>query len=115
MNCWQIAIRRGKFFLVKHDAESAVKTFSYALRSCPSCHCKEISMLLFYLGIALKRLGFLNSALKVWIAANRLKKNKHINNIIPGKKMSLRIKLVGNQQSPFNVLTDGMRRYTRKL
>jgi len=82
MNCWQIAIKRGKYFLSRHDAESAVKTFSYALQSCPSCHYKELSKLLYYLGIAFKRLGFLNSALKVWIAANRLKKNKHIKKLI---------------------------------
>ena len=51
--------------------------FSRALHVCPVNRSEDLARLLYYLGIALKRLGLSNSAVRSWIAAHRIKRQRH--------------------------------------
>jgi hypothetical protein len=77
MERWQTDIHRGIRQLSKHDAGGAVLHFARALHSCPVTRSEDLAKLLYYLGIALKRLGLSNSAVRSWIAAHRAKRQRH--------------------------------------
>lgn len=69
---WQIAYSRGKTFLAKHRLEGAMKSFEAAIASCPVDRAKELSKIMYYLGVTLNRLGMSSCALKSWSTAHRL-------------------------------------------
>jgi hypothetical protein len=77
MELWRTDIHRGMRRLSRHDPGGAVLYFSRALQGCPVSRSEELARLLFYLGIALRRLGFCNSAVRSWIAAHRTRKQRH--------------------------------------
>jgi hypothetical protein len=82
MEPWRTEFYKGKNLLSHHDASGALKAFKDALKLCPPRECICTSHLLFFIGIALKRLGHYNCALKLWISANRIKKSKRIKKMI---------------------------------
>ncbi len=77
MDLWQTKLNKGKYFLSRHKPCNALKSFYKALRDCPISKGRELSRLLFYLGITLKRLGYMNPAIKSWMASQKLKKCKY--------------------------------------
>jgi len=76
MKRWQSDFQRGRQALSKHDAGSALVLFSRSLQDCPVSDRTSLSRILFYLGLALQRLGLANSAVHSWIAAQRTKKGQ---------------------------------------
>jgi tetratricopeptide (TPR) repeat protein len=82
MEQWQIEMQKGRAQLSRHDAARAIKTLAYALKLCPPEACGCSSEILFYMGISLKRLGYFSSALKLWISAYRIRKQKKIRKMI---------------------------------
>jgi tetratricopeptide (TPR) repeat protein len=69
---WHIAFDRGKASLAKHNPEKALKSFESALATCPVDKPKDLARILYYLGVALHRLGMSSCALKSWSSAHRL-------------------------------------------
>ncbi len=82
MGTWKADINRGIQQLSKHDPEKALKYFNRALAVCPVSSGAELSRLLFYLGVAFKKLGYSNSAVRSWTASQRLKKRKNIKKLL---------------------------------
>jgi tetratricopeptide (TPR) repeat protein len=74
---WRTEIDRGIRHLSQYRPEAALKCFYKALNSCPVSRKKELSRLLFYLGVTLNRLGFLDCAIKSWLASQRLNKFRY--------------------------------------
>lgn len=72
---WQRELARGKILLTKHDPESALKCFEKALSDCPVKESRDLSKILFYLGVTLNKLGMTSCALKSWRASRRFDKN----------------------------------------
>ncbi len=77
MDLWQTKLNKGIYFLSRHEPCSALKSFYKALNECPISKGKSLSRLLFYLGITLKRLGYMNPAIKSWLASQKIKKSKY--------------------------------------
>ena len=82
MECWQSDFRRGVIAMSRHDPGGAVGHFSRALRDCPVARPRELSRLLYYLGMALRRLGFPNSAVRSWLAAQRARRGKQTRELL---------------------------------
>ena len=81
-NNWAIHVHRGLWYLSRHNAGDALKCFCSALETCPVSRSRELSKLLFFLGVALKRLGYSNSAIKSWNSSLRLVKSGYIRKIL---------------------------------
>lgn len=77
MENWRSSFHQGVRHLARHDAAGALMLLSRALQDCPSRRANELTRVLYYLGITLKRLGYGNSAVRSWIASMRLKRKKH--------------------------------------
>ena len=71
---WYKDFEKGKMFLSQHNPEKAIKFFEKAVKECPVKNKGELSDVLFYLGIALKKLGFPNCAVKSWNIGKKSKK-----------------------------------------
>jgi hypothetical protein len=81
MECWRGDYHRGIHALARHDPAAAAMHLSRALKDCPVSSRRSLSQLLFYLGVALQRLGLSNSAIRAWIAAQRahkLRRNREL-------------------------------------
>ena len=77
MYSWQRKIRKGIHYLSKHNADKAITLFREALEECPVSQTKDMSRLLFYMGITLKRLGCLSGAIQSWLSSLRLNKDRY--------------------------------------
>lgn len=75
VEAWRISYARGKVFLSLHDPESAMKSFEQALTECPVDKSRELGKILFFLGVALKKLGLPGCALRSWSVARKLDKH----------------------------------------
>ena len=82
MDNYKADLNRGIHKLSKHDLGSAVMYFSRALSSCPVSSSAELSRILYYMGIALKRLGLSNSAIRSWLVSLRVKKRKNTKKLL---------------------------------
>jgi hypothetical protein len=82
MECWQSDFHRGVISLSRHDPGGAVGHFSRALRECPVARKRELARLLYYLGMALRRLGFPNSAVRTWITSQRARRHRQTRELI---------------------------------
>ena len=82
MECWKSDYHRGVISLSHHDPGGAVGHFSRALRECPVARTRELARLLYYLGMALRRLGFPNSAVRTWITSQRARRRKQTRELI---------------------------------
>jgi hypothetical protein len=74
---WALHFNRGLNALSHHQPADAVKSLQRALEHCPPSHPRELYRVCFYLGIALRRLGFSQSAIKSWMSCQRLNKRGH--------------------------------------
>jgi hypothetical protein len=68
--------------LTRHDPAAAVKCLQHALEACPAWEHRSLYAICFYLGIALRRLGFVHPAVKSWIACQRLNKRGHTRKLL---------------------------------
>jgi hypothetical protein len=77
MDRWTVDFHRGIRYLSGHDPASAILFFSRAVQHCPLNRSDELIKALYYLGIALRRVGYGNSAIRSWVTSQRMKKSKH--------------------------------------
>ena len=75
MDTPDLHIDRGIRFLSRHSAQEALASFSHALAICPVSDRQTLYRVLFYLGVTLNRLGFRDSAIKSWLASQKITKN----------------------------------------
>jgi hypothetical protein len=69
-------------FLAHHRPEDAVRSLHAALEECPAAKPRELYNICFYLGIALRRIGYPQSAIKSWVSCQRLIKRGHIRKML---------------------------------
>ena len=74
---WALHFDRGLGALARHRPEEAVKSLQKALENCPPSRPHELYRVCFYLGVALQKLGFSQSAIKSWTSCQRLNKRGH--------------------------------------
>jgi hypothetical protein len=74
---WALQFDRGLRALSHHKPAEAVKSLQRALEHCPPSRPHDLYRVCFYLGIALRRLGFCQSAIKSWTSCQRLNKRGH--------------------------------------
>ncbi len=79
---WTIDIHVALQRLSRHDPGGAIVYFTRALRRCPVNCGGELPRLLFYMGIALRRLGLSNSAVRSWISLLRLRRDRHTRELL---------------------------------
>lgn len=71
---WATQYGRGLGSLARHRPAKAVKALQAALEECPPSNSQDLYKICLYLGIALHRIGFPQSAIKSWISCQRLNK-----------------------------------------
>jgi hypothetical protein len=71
---WAPHYKRGLGSLSRHRPEEAVKALQTALEECPPSQSHDLYKICLYLGVALQRVGFPQSAIKSWISCQRLNK-----------------------------------------
>ena len=64
----------GKAQLSRHDPHAALRSLERGLNACSVHHRRELSAILYYLGIALFRLGNRAGALRSWTTSSKLTK-----------------------------------------
>lgn len=74
MQDWNRETEHGLMSLSRHDPQHALRHFGEALRLCPEDRCGDLSRILFYLGIAFRKLGLQNPAIRSWVASQKLRK-----------------------------------------
>ena len=75
METWQSDIKKGVRHLSQHQPGKALGFFCKALEGCPVAKSRSLSRLLFYLGVTLRRLGCVDSAVKSWLLSYKLTKD----------------------------------------
>lgn len=60
-----------------HDPAGAILFLSRAVQNCPVSRSDDLTRALYYLGIALRRVGYSNSAIRSWVTSHKMKKRKH--------------------------------------
>jgi hypothetical protein len=73
---------KGLDFLARHRPEDAVRSLHAALEECPAAKPHELYNICFYLGIALRRIGYPQAAIKSWISCQRLIKRGRIKKML---------------------------------
>lgn len=74
MQAWSRSFSRAKRFLAHHQPRIALEEFRKALSACPVENKQELSKILFYLGVSLRKVGLPSSALKCWVTARNVGK-----------------------------------------
>ena len=74
MEVWKRETEHGLSCLSKHEPAEALRHFGKALELCPESRGTDLSRILFYLGVVFRKLGLRNSAIRSWIASQRLHK-----------------------------------------
>ncbi len=69
MQVWQRRMKQGLHRLAEHDPCGALKALHEALRECPVHAKQELSRILFFTGVTLKRLGCADGAIRSWLEA----------------------------------------------
>ena len=77
MDRWTVDFHRGIRYLAGHDPAKAIENFSRAVQNCPVDRSRELTKALYYLGVALKRVGYSNSAIRSWVTSLKVKKSRH--------------------------------------
>jgi hypothetical protein len=77
MDRWTVDFHRGIRHLSGHDPAGSILFFSRAVQACPLSRSEELTKALYYLGIALQRVGYSNSAIRSWVTSQRMKKSRH--------------------------------------
>ncbi len=68
---------RGIGSLARHNATDAIHFLQMALEKCPASSSRDLYRICLFLGVALKRMGFSQSAIRSWISCQRLNKRGH--------------------------------------
>ncbi len=71
---WLVHYGRGLGSLARHRPAEAVKFLQNALEECPPSRSRDLYQICLFLGVALQRMGFPQSAIKSWISCHRLHK-----------------------------------------
>lgn len=66
MHSWELAKDRGKSYLSRHRPQMALRFFEQGVRECPVEENRALASLLYYCGIALKKMGAQEDALECW-------------------------------------------------
>lgn len=74
---WSMHFDRGLGSLARHKPADAVHSLQIAMERCPPSESRELYRICLFLGVALKRMGFSQSAIKSWISCQRLNKRGH--------------------------------------
>jgi uncharacterized protein YchJ len=82
MKNWSVYLQRGKEHLARHAPDKALDDLETALELCPVESTKSLSKVLFYLGVALTKIGCSNSALKCWLTSQKLHKTSYATKMI---------------------------------
>ncbi len=77
MNAWKIQMDRGLGMLSRHNPLEAIRCLERALDACPVERGADLHRICFYLGIALRRAGHSQTALRSWLSCTQLKKRGH--------------------------------------
>jgi len=77
MSDWKIHLDRGLGMLSRHNPLGAVGCLERALSSCPAERGADLHRICFYLGIALRRTGHSQTAIRSWLSCTHLKKRGH--------------------------------------
>jgi tetratricopeptide (TPR) repeat protein len=72
----------GLCHLARHNPHEAARNFEKALRECPASRGSDLYRICFFLGVALKRLGHPDPAIKSWMSCQRLKKRGHTRKLL---------------------------------
>jgi len=74
---WSMYFDKGLGLLARHHTAQAIHFLQIALEKCPASHSRELYRICLFLGVALRRMGFCQSAIKSWISCQRLNKRGH--------------------------------------
>jgi hypothetical protein len=77
MDAWKLQMDRGLAMLARHKPPEAVRCLRQALDACPPERATELHRICFYLGIALRRTGYAQTAVRSWLSCMQLKKRGH--------------------------------------
>jgi hypothetical protein len=79
---WRSNFNRGLRSLSRHRPAESVRSLQKALEDCPPSRTHELYRICFYLGIALRRVGYHQSGIKSWVSCQRLNKRGHTRKMI---------------------------------
>ena len=68
---------KGLRSLARHRPAQAIHFLQMAMEKCPASRSRELYRICLFLGVALKRMGFCQSAIKSWTSCQRLNKRGH--------------------------------------
>ncbi len=68
---------KGLASLARHNPAQAIHFLQMAMEMCPASRSRELYRICLFLGIALRRMGFSQSAIKSWTSCQRLNKRGH--------------------------------------
>ena len=71
---WAVEYDKGLDALARHRPVDAVRSLQAALEGCPLSKSRDLHQICLYLGIALRRVGYPQSAIKSWTSGQRLHK-----------------------------------------
>ena len=77
MALWSLNLDSGLRSLARHNPAHAIHFLQKAMEQCPAHRSRELYRICFFLGVALRRMGFSQSAIKSWISCQRLNKRGH--------------------------------------
>jgi hypothetical protein len=77
MDAWKLQMDRGLGMLSRHNPLEAVRCLQQALAACPPERGPDLHRICFYLGIALKRSGHSQTAIRSWLSCAQMKKRGH--------------------------------------
>ena len=68
---------KGLGSLARHHPAQAIHFLQMAMEECPASRSRQLYRICLFLGVALKRMGFCQSAIKSWTSCQRLNKRGH--------------------------------------
>jgi hypothetical protein len=95
---WGIYFDKGLGSLARHQPAQAIHFLQMAMEKCPASHSRELYRICLFLGVALKRTGFCQSAIKSWISCQRLNKRGHTRKMLARLTNSYGMERRDNQQ-----------------
>ena len=75
---WVTYYRQGLRRLAQREPHLALKAFQAAISACPVTQAFRLARILFYTGIALKKMGAHDRAVQTWAVSQKLIKNRRI-------------------------------------
>ena len=78
MLSWAIYYKQGLRRLARHEPHLALKSFHAAVSACPVTQPSVLARILFYTGVALKKMHVNNAAVRAWAFSQRLVKTGRI-------------------------------------